>query len=57
MPHASGQPHESGFFLGLAQAPLKFQNMIAELVDNSIAAANDSPFKADFNIKDTNVSQ
>jgi len=35
---ADGVPEEKGIFRGLAQAPLHFHNMVAELVDNAIAA-------------------
>jgi hypothetical protein len=35
---ANGNPHPKGLFRGLAQAPLRFQNLVAELVDNALAA-------------------
>ncbi len=35
---ARSAPHESGVYRGLAQAPLHLQNMVAELVDNALAA-------------------
>lgn len=38
---ADGIPHPSGVFKGLAQAPLHFQNMVAELVDNAISAKSE----------------
>lgn len=41
MPSATrGIPHEKGTVRGLAQAPLHLQNMVAELVDNALAATN-----------------
>jgi hypothetical protein len=34
----NGIPNAEGLFRGLAQAPIHFQNMVAELVDNALAA-------------------
>lgn len=39
MPTTSGTPDQAGTMRGLAQAPLHLQNMVAELVDNSLAAS------------------
>lgn len=36
-------PNAEGLFRGLAQAPIHFQNMVAELVDNALAATSDHP--------------
>ena len=38
MPTTSGSPNQEGTIRGLAQAPLHLQNMVAELVDNALAA-------------------
>lgn len=35
-----GIPHQTGTVRGLAQAPLHLQNMVAELIDNALAATN-----------------
>ena len=40
MPTTSGIPNEAGTIRGLAQAPLHLQNMVAELVDNALAASS-----------------
>lgn len=40
MPTTSGNPNQDGTVRGLAQAPLHLQNMVAELVDNALAANN-----------------
>ncbi|MCJ7457417.1 MAG: ATP-binding protein [candidate division Zixibacteria bacterium] len=42
---ANSSPDESGFYKGLAQAPLHFNNMVAELIDNAISAKD-----KDFNV-------
>lgn len=34
----SNPPHESGIIRGLSKAPLHFQNLVAELIDNAISA-------------------
>lgn len=41
MPTTRGTPNRHGTVKGLAQAPLHLQNMVAELVDNALAAAPD----------------
>ncbi len=38
MPKTCGIPDEAGTIRGLAQAPLHLQNMVAELIDNALAA-------------------
>lgn len=38
MPTTNGAPDQAGTVRGLAQAPLHLQNMVAELVDNALAA-------------------
>jgi hypothetical protein len=38
MPTTNGVPDQAGTIRGLAQAPLHLQNMVAELVDNALAA-------------------
>src|SRR5271168_24544 len=38
MPSTRGTPDQAGTVRGLAQAPLHLQNMVAELVDNALAA-------------------
>src|SRR5260370_1013595 len=38
MPTTCGTPDQAGTVRGLAQAPLHLQNMVAELVDNALAA-------------------
>lgn len=43
MPTTRGTPHASGTIRGLAQAPLHLQNMVAELVDNALAATTADP--------------
>jgi hypothetical protein len=35
----NGIPNAEGLYRGLAQAPIHFQNMVAELVDNALASA------------------
>lgn len=40
MSRTSGTPDQAGTIRGLAQAPLHLQNMVAELVDNALAAAD-----------------
>jgi hypothetical protein len=39
----NGVPNAEGLFRGLAQAPIHLQNMVAELIDNALAAKPDDP--------------
>ena len=39
MPTTNGMPDQAGTLRGLAQAPLHLQNMVAELIDNALAAS------------------
>lgn len=47
MPNTNGTPDPAGTIRGLAQAPLHLQNMVAELVDNALAASANQQVRVD----------